>query len=259
MTDNNKFMSSSRHSDPIRVFLDSKNAYQINTGTYHFYPQIQAYFDHYDIYIQVKKIQCTYSWYNITSSNNILSFNSGSTIFTIEPGNYSIFELIDILNVNSDGYTFSVNSNTGRVTVSKSVEFSWDVTSSMYNVLGWTTFPTGSATSFTSTSIPDVSIVKAVNFHLTTIPAKSFAEYPSSSLSRLIGTMFVGNVAPYTVIETSDVTYFRESSLQNRIRMMEIVVVDQRGEPIDLQSGSFQILMEFTFEPKKVFRLTDFM
>lgn len=248
-----------RNNDPVRVFLDSKNAYSTERGKYRFFLNLEAYYDTFYIYFQVRKIQCTYSWYNIDSANNLLSFNNQQTVITVPPGNYSLGSLLDFLNRNNGNYRFSYDYNTGLVSVAGSNLFSWDATSSLYNVLGWTAFPTGTNATFTANALPDVSPIKVVNFHFQSVPSRSFALYPSSQYSRLVGSLFVGNAIPYNVIETTDETIYRESTLQSELRQIEIALFDQSGQPVELQNGSFQMLIEFSFRPKKVFRLNDFM
>lgn len=246
-----------RTNDPVRVFLDSKNAYRISRGVYIFHLDLDSYYEDFYIYFQVRKIQCTYSWYNIDESNNVLSFNNKHTIITVPPGNYSLYSLLDYLNTNEGGYKFTYNANTGLVTVARTQSFSWDVTSSLYKILGFTTFPAGASTHFTSNGLPDVSPIKAINFHFHSVPSRSFALYPSVQFTRLVGTLFVGNASPYSVIESTDETIYRESTLTNSLRQIEIALHDQRGELIELQNGSFQMIVEFSFRPKKVFRITD--
>jgi hypothetical protein len=258
MSNDNEF--GERSTEPVRVFIDSKNSYQPIPGHHQFFLNLDSYYDTFEIHFQVRKIQCTYSWYNINSSNNKLSFNNADQVITISPGNYNLYSLLEILNDNGFGYGFTYNVNTGIITVNRSIAFTWDVTSSLAPILGWTTFPTGTAaTIWTAPGLPDVSPVKVVNFHMQTVPARSFALYPASQQSRLIGSLFVGNTSPYNVIESDDVTFFRETTLQSSVRYMEIATYDQRGLPIDLQNGSFQMLLEFSFRPKKVVRLTEYL
>ena len=256
MSDNNEF---NRNNDPLRVFIDSKNAFSADTGKYEFIFDLESYYDTFNIYFQLRKVQCTYSWYNISTSINYLIFNG--EVISVEPGNYSIFELIDALNALGTGYTFTFNSITGKVVISNNLSFTWGYCPLAY-LLGWTwdTVPgTTSNTTFTSPYLPDVSVVKTVNFHLTTVPSRSFASYPGKEFTRFMGSIFVGNNSPYSVIESSDDTVFGESTLQSRVRSFIIEVRDQRGELLDLQNGGFQMILEFTFRPKKVFRLTDFL
>lgn len=248
-----------RTNDPIRVFLDSKNAYRISRGVYIFYLDLDSYYEDFYIYFQVRKIQCTYSWYNIDADNNTLSFNNKQTVITVPPGNYSLYNLLEYLNSNDSGYKFSYNQNTGHVSVARTQPFSWDATSSLYSILGFTTFPTGTSTSFTSDELPDVSPIKAINFHFHSVPSRSFALYPAVQFTRLVGTIFVGNALPYSIVETSDETIYRESTLTNNLRLIEIALHDQSGKMVELQNGSFQMIIEFSFRPKKVFRIADMM
>lgn len=93
-----------RTNDPVRVFMDSSNAYRPSRGLYEFYLSLESYYEHYDIYFQVRKIQCTYSWNNIEEGNNKLSFNNNETVVVVPEGNYSLTGLLDYLNTNVDGY-----------------------------------------------------------------------------------------------------------------------------------------------------------
>lgn len=256
MSNNNDF--GNRANEPLRVFMSSENAYKHSAGRYQFYLDLDSFYDDYDIYFQVKKLQCTYSWHNIHSNNNVLSFNGGATVVVVPPGNYSIYALVDYLNSQLPSHNVTYDTNTGKITISSALSFTWDVTSSLYTILGWKgNFPVGTAGTFTSPGLPDVSPIKVVNFHLTTVPSRSFAMYPGVQYTRYMCSIFVGNHRPYDVITSDDTTQFRESTIQNRVRFVEIQLFDQTGQPVELNTGNFQIVFEFSFRSKKVVRLSD--
>lgn len=131
------------------------------------------------------------------------------------------------------------------------------MTSSLRNILGFTEFPSGASVVFHSNAVPDVSPIKAINFHFNSVPSRSFALYPSVQYTRLLATLFVGNASPYSVIESTDETIYKESTVTNNLRKIELSLHDQRGDLVELQNGSFQMLVEFSFRPKKVFKIFD--
>lgn len=251
-----------RTSDPLRVFLHSDSAERTGSHFYRFYVNLDSHFDSYDIYFQIRKIQCTYSFYQINDTNNRLDFHGGS--YTIPTGNYSAAELVDKLNNtggtqrewNSLPIYFSYDANRGKITIhNPNTAFSWGSSTTMHTVLGFSSIPSGKQNSFTSTQIVDVSPIKVLNFHLVSVPSQSFAVYSSNEVSRYLCSLFVGDREPFTVLETDDETRFQETTLQHAVRALEFTVYDQRGIPVDLQNGSFQIMLEFSFQPKKVLRL----
>lgn len=251
-----------RTSDPLRVFLHSDSAERNGSHFYRFYVNLDAHFDSYDIYFQIRKIQCTYSFYQINSTNNRLDLNGGS--YTVPSGNYSASELVDKLNNvggsqrewNGLPIHFSYDANRGKITIYNSdTAFSWGTATTLYTVLGFSSIPSGTQNSFTSTQLVDVSPIKVLNFHLVSVPSQSFALYSSNEISRYLCSLFVGDREPFTVLETDDETRFQETTLQHAVRSLEFTIYDQRGIPVDLQNGSFQIMLEFSFQPKKVWRL----
>lgn len=247
---------SNRSNDPIRVFLNSSSSSYQLTGKYSFYLNIDAYLENYDVYFQVRKIQCTCSWYNITTSNNTLELNG--IYHSLDPGNYNIYEIIEILNNFSDwGVTFVYNSATAKVAINSTIMITWGQQSTIGPILGFSAIPAISQLSFLSDSLVDVTPIKVINFHLMTVPSRSFSVYDEyiGGTTRLVSSLFVGNAQPFSTISSSDETAFRESSLQTTIRSLEFVIVDQSGSVVDLQNGSFQMLLEFSFRPKKVMRL----
>lgn len=253
--DDNDFQN--RSNDPLRVFLHSHSAIRTGTHHYRFYLNLDATYDTYDIYFQIRKIQCSYSWYNITAVNNRVDLN-GDT-YSLPPGNYSASSLVDALNAHGDWgekeITWNLNLNTGKITVSAESGFSWEITTTLHPLLGFSSIPSGTHTSYTSDQLVDVTPIKAINFHLLSVPSRSFAIYSGQEISRHLCTLFVGQAEPFTTLQNDDETVFKESSLQHKLRSVEFTIYDQDGLPVDLQNGSFQVLLEFTFRPKKVWRL----
>lgn len=251
-----------RTSDPLRLFLHSDSAERNGSHFYRFYVNLDSHFDSYDIYFQIRKIQCTYSFYQINTTNNRLDLHGGT--YSIPAGNYSATELVDKLN-NAGGSQrewnglpvyFSFDANRGKITISNpDTAFSWGSSTTMHNLLGWTAIPSETSKSFTSQGLVDVSPIKALNFHLVSVPSQSFALYSNNEITRYLCSLFVGDREPFTVLETDDETRFQETTLQSRVRALEFTIYDQRGLPIDLQNGSFQLMLEFSFRPKKVWRL----
>ena len=246
-----------RSNDPLRVFLTSSKATKTGTHHYRFFLNLDASYDTYDIYFQLRQLQVAYSFYQINSTNNILSLNDEE--YTIPPGNYSATELVELLNDhgtwNALDIAFTLNANTGKVTLSADSEFSWGLATTANKLLGYTVIPSGSYSSFTSNRVVDVSPIKALNFHLISVPSRSFAIYDSQEISRHIATIFIGDAQPFTTLSWTDDSGFSESTLQNTLRTLEVTVYDQNGIPVELQNGTFQMLLEFTFRPKKVWRL----
>lgn len=250
-----------RSSDPLRVFLHSEGAERIGTHYYRFYVNLDAHFDSYDIYFQIRKIQCTYSFYQVNESNNKLEFH-GHT-YEIPTGNYNATEFVDKLN-NKGGSQrtweekeifFELDANRGKIFIYSEHEFGWGTKTTAHKLLGFPTLPTERALEFISHNVIDLSPIKVVNFHLVSVPSQSFAVYSGIDITRYLCSLFVGNREPFSVLETDDETSFQETTLQNRVQALEFTLYDQRGLPIDLQNGSFQIMLEFSFRPKKVWRL----
>lgn len=248
-----------RSNDPIRIFIDSFNTEKLGEH-YKFYLNLDAQFDTYDIYFQIRKVQCTYSWYNINESNNMITLNNHN--FDIPPGNYNPYNLISILNIHKTWGGLEIiwvfDPHTCKITVSSEHHFLWGETTTAYKLLGFSQIPSHSSHIYTSDQLVDVTPIKAINFHLLSVPSRSFALYKEKELSRYLCTLFVGNSAPFTTLESKDETPFQESSLQHKVRSLEISIYDQNGDIIDLQNGSFQMSLEFTFRPKKVWRLSEF-
>ena len=246
-----------RSNDPLRVFLNSESAIKTGTHHYRFFLNIDAEYDAYDIYYHLRELQCSYSWYQINSTNNLLSLNGFD--YHIPPGNYSAQQLVDTLNLvtawNGITIQWELNTINGKVTALGSAVFSWGITTTAHQLLGFGSIPLQTAATFTSTQLVDISPVKALNFHLLSVPARSFAVYNSQEITRHVCTIFVGEELPYNNLSYKDETSFSESTLQNVLRTIEVLVYDQNGIPVDLQNGTFQMLLEFTFRPKKVFRL----
>lgn len=250
--------SNKRGASPIRVFLDSDRAERNPSypELYRFNVYIDARLDMHDVFMQIRRIQCSYSWYNILAGENVLYL--GGSVVTIDPGNYNIHEMISALNKHAwnEPTVWSWNAATGKVGMTCETSVVWDMDSSLAARLGFldvTSKPASS--SFVADQLPDMSRVKCLNFHVQSLSGQSFAVYETYDGFQLAATIFVDNAAPFTALTTTDETLFAESSMESYIQSIVVRILDQDGNPVDLQNGSFQIIAEFSFHPKRNFRL----
>lgn len=250
--------SNRRGAAPIRVFLDSDRAERsiFYPELYRFNVHIDARLDMHDVFMQIRRIQCSYTWYNILAGENTLYL--GGTVVTIDPGNYNIYEMVSVLNKQSWAVStvWSWNAATGKLQISCDSSVGWDADSNLATRLGFlnvTSKPPSA--NFIADQLPDMSRVKCLNFHVQSLSSQSFAVYENFDGFQLAATIFVDNAAPYTALTTTDETLFAESSMESYIQSIVMRILDQDGNPVDLQNGSFQIIAEFSFYPKRNFRL----
>lgn len=114
--------------ESIQIYLDSKYAQKRNGNSGDAYFQISNIYveDGYHIHLGLVNLTMPYSFYNVNSSNNVLTYdfigNPQQTI-TIPAGNYTIFQVIQYLNANWTGFTTYYNNITNKITISNASQF----------------------------------------------------------------------------------------------------------------------------------------
>ena len=89
--------------ESIQIYLNSRYATQTidnNTANCIYYLPVIEIPDGHHIYLSLQSAQIPYSFYSITSVDNIFEFGvvgDTPTIYYVQPGNYTITQVIDIL------------------------------------------------------------------------------------------------------------------------------------------------------------------
>ena len=130
----------------IQLHFNSKYAISFNnnlTSDCNFFlnNRLEIPNQHY-LFVSVVHTNIPYSFYNINSNNNFLSYtiNSITYTLTITKGNYNALNLVSFINSNlQTGFTCSYNSITNKITFTNStLEFQLNINSSILGVLGIT-------------------------------------------------------------------------------------------------------------------------
>lgn len=247
-----------RGASPLRVFFDSNRAERSSAypEQYLFRVDIDSRLDMHDIFMQIRRIQCSFTWANIEEGANQIVL--GGDTMQVTPGNYNIHEIVSALNKLSWTVptVWSWDAASGKIQVATETEVAWGAESTLAKRLGFVAPETRVASTFFQGDVlPDLSRIKCLNFHVHSMSGQSFAVYDTFEGFQLAATIFVGNAAPYTALSTTDETLFAESSMETYLNSIIVRILDQDGNPVDLQNGSFQMISEFSFHPKRNFRL----
>lgn len=224
------------------LFLNSEDSVRTDNGGYRF--------DTSDIFmsstrynVRVLSVAIPKSWYNVTESSN--SIQIGLSNYTLSPGYYDIFSMTNALNSLSSLMAISFSEVTGKLTfVSKSASFIYLLTK--IKIIGLVTDQLYTFETMESSLVSDVCNTSTTKFvHLTC------EELITDSLSsnRSANGVSLASINGSDILSFSYLTrvYSNEISLQARSSYLTINILDDNGNPIDLNGQSFTILLQVRF------------
>jgi hypothetical protein len=240
--------------ESIQIYLHSANADKFFNNSISdcefLLPPIEIP-DGFHIYLSVQSVSIPYSFYNVNSSTNLLSYtvNGTTTNLTITNGNYNITQLISFLTTNMTGFTISYNSITNKLIFTHSTyNFTINSTSTCLTIIGFSALSTYTSTSLTLTSSNCINIqtVKRINIASNLI-TYNINKANINNYSILCSIPI--NKPPFSVIEYSNVNHFRTNLFINNISNVKLRLLDENGTLLDLNGCHFCVTLQLDVEP----------
>jgi hypothetical protein len=244
--------------ESIQIHLNSKYAKSYNNVNYSdvdFETNLIQVDDRYSIHLSVINASIPYSFYNINSTNNKITYQeltsptpTGLTLY-IDRGNYTAYQLATYLSQNLPNTTVSYNSIINKFTFSNSVNDFKIFTqfSTCQDLLGI------SRNDLYNTSIGK-SLTLAGQINLTQNQMiKIETNFNSGSISnlnsndmRILCSFPVSNV-PYSLITYTNNDKYKIDLNNNVFNSINIKLLNQDEEPLELNQQFFSLTLQLDF------------
>lgn len=240
--------------ESIQIYLHSANADKYNNNSYSdcdFSLSNIEIPDGMHIYLSVQNVSIPYSFYNVNTDTNLLSYivNGITTNLNISNGNYNINQLVAYLNNNMNGFTITYNNITNKlIFVNANYDFVINSSSTCLMMLGFNIGSSYSSLnkSLTSVNCINIQTVKRINIgsNLTTYNINKSSINNSSILCSI-----PVNKPPFSVIEYVNSNHFRTNLFVNYINYINIKILDENNKLVDLNGCHFCITLQLDVEP----------
>lgn len=250
------------------VVLDSRNATSYLNGSknssvmFQFEDSIQKDKNAIKLTCSVMAFTCPVSFYNINSTNNLLSLTIASitTNYYITPGNYNVDTFISALTALEPSFTITLNSITNILSIRHSTtNFTINSTSTIYSIMGFkkSTSYTSSSLALTMPYTVNFAGLNSFNIHFDNIVTRNIDSFTLSNSSIIASIPVNANQASIIFFNKSFDFEFLVS--QNIIDFIQIDLKDDIGNFIDLNNCHWNLTLQFTSYMDKPRKETTFL
>lgn len=192
--------------------------------------------------VSVVDVQIPYSFTIINSRNN--RYWVDNQLYTIDPGNYNVNELMDKLKANHPTFTFQYSEINNKMTISSASQFTLknDVMSQpFFRLLGFRFDMYQGATSYTSDSVVNLSGYNSIYLfsNITSFAVDSFAKRGSNVLAKI----------PVTGVSNSIIFWSNPMNLKQvvnsgNLNELKLQLLDPFYSPLHLNYVDFSITIQ---------------
>jgi hypothetical protein len=238
------------HIESIQIYLNSRYATEIigdNIANSVYYLPVIEIPDGHHIYLSLQNATIPYSFYSISSFDNTFIFGlvgSPPTTYVVEPGNYNIKQLIDVIGLAMGvSYTITYNSITGKVLITHTTNNFTIYASTINHTLGFskTTNTTSTGNSLNGRDCVNVNQIRALNIEI------NFPTYnvniAQAYNQNILATIPV-YVAPYSIITYENPNNFRTNLYVNKLDQIQIRILDNENRLIDMNGINYQMTLQ---------------
>ena len=200
------------------------------------------------LFVSVVHANIPYSFYNINSNNNFLSYtiNSITYTLTITKGNYNALNLVNFINSNlQTGFTCSYNSITNKITfLHTTYEFQLNSISSILSVLGISSSNLISSNkTLTSDLCLNLQSCQTINI-LSNLNVGNLCLCELNT-SNILCSIPVSQ-QPFSNIIYVNQNNFRNNLYSNVLNFIKLKLVDEHFRPIDLNGLHWSCSLEIS-------------
>ena len=243
--------------ESIQIHLNSKYATTYNNLDYSdvdFETNLISVDDRYSIHLSVINASIPYSFYNINSTNNELTYQeltspnpTGLTLY-IDKGNYTAYQLATYLSQNLPNITVTYNSITNKFTFSNSVNDFKIIgqSSTCQNLLGifgndFYNHSLGKSLTLAQINLAQNQMIKiATNFN-----SGSISNLNNNDM-KILCSFPVSN-APYSLITYTNNDKYKIDLNNNTFNSINIKLLNQDEQPLELNQQYFSLTLQLDF------------
>lgn len=236
--------------ESIQIYLNSRYATQTidnNTANCIYYLPVIEIPDGHHIYLSLQSAQIPYSFYSITSVDNVFEFGvvgDTPTIYYVQPGNYTITQVIDILkSAMGANYNITYSTTTSKLLFTHTTSNFTIYPNTFNHAIGFSkTFETTSiANILYSRDVVNLNQIRALNIECN-FPTGNVNVAQANNLN-ILATIPV-YVAPFSIINYQNPNNFKTNLYINKLDQIQIRIIDNDGRLINLNGINYQMLLQ---------------
>ena len=238
------------HVESLQIYLNSRYATETvggNTANCIYYLPVIEIPDGHHIYLSLQNASIPYSFYSITSFDNTFSWGVvAGTVNTyyVQPGNYNITQLIDILKTAMGiDYTITYSSITSKILITHSTSNFIIYAGTFNHIIGFskTTNTTSTANLLYGRDCVNLNQIRAINVEV------NFPTYNinvAQAYNQNIMATIPVYVAPFSIITYQNPNNFRTNLYVNKLDQIQIRLLDNESRLIDLNGINYQMTLQ---------------
>jgi len=239
-----------QQSESIQIYLNSRYATEIiddNTADCVYYLPVIEIPDGHHIYLSLQTAQIPYSFYSITSVDNVFEFGlvgDPPTIYYIAPGNYNITQIIDIMLLTMGAnFTITYSTTTSKLLFTHSTSNFTIYANTFNHAIGFSksTDTTSQANILYSRDVVNLNQIRALNIECN-FPTGN-VNVAQTNNGNILATIPV-YVAPFSIITYQNPNNFRTNLYVNKLDQIQIKITSNDGNLINLNGINYQMTLQ---------------
>jgi hypothetical protein len=239
-----------QHIESLQIFLNSRYANQTideNPANSVYYLPVIEIPDGHHIYLSLQNANIPYSFYSITEKDNTFIWglvSQPSNIYNIEPGNYSITQLINSLkSIMGVSYTITFDTITCKLRIEHATTNFIIYAASFNHIIGFSksTNSTSDGRILIGRDCVNLNQIRALNIEV------NFPTYNvnvAQPLNQNILATIPVYVAPFSIITYINTNNFRTNLYVNKLDQIQIRIVDNSGDLVNLNGINYQMTLQ---------------
>lgn len=239
-----------QHVESLQIFLNSRYANQTiedNPANSVYYLPVIEIPDGHHIYLSLQNANIPYSFYSITETDNTFIWglvSQPSNIYNIEPGNYTITQLINSLkSIMGIAYTITFDPITCKIRFEHTTTNFIIYAASFNHIIGFskTTNSTSDSRVLIGRDCVNLNQIRALNIEV------NFPTYNvnvAQPLNQNILATIPVFVAPFSIITYTNTNNFRTNLYVNKLDQIQIRIVDNSGSLVNLNGINYQMTLQ---------------
>lgn len=238
------------HIESIQIYLNSRYATESVGGnianSIYYLPVIEIPDGHH-IYLSLQNATIPYSFYSISSVDNTFSWGLVAgpvNTYYIEPGNYNITQLIDIMQTAMGAsYTITYSPITSKLLITHATTNFRIYAGTFNHIIGFskTSNTTSTANLLYSRDCVNLNQIRALNIEINFPTYNVNVAQPFNQ--NILATIPV-YVAPFSIITYQNPNNFRTNLYVNKLDQIQIRIVDNEGRLVDMNGIQYQMTLQ---------------
>jgi len=238
------------HINSIQIYLNSRYATEVvgdNIANCIYYLPVIEIPDGHSIYLSLQNATIPYSFYSISSVDNTFSWGLVAgpvNTYYIEPGNYNITQLIDVMQTAmGTGYTITYSSITSKLLITHSSSNFIIYAATFNHIIGFskTTNTTSAANLLYGRDCVNLNQIRALNIEINFPTYNVNVAQPYNQ--NILATIPV-YVAPFSIITYQNPNNFRTNLFVNKLDQIQIRILDNEARLVDMNGIQYQMMLQ---------------